>query len=198
LKYSLTPSLTLDATYRTDFAQVEVDQQQINLTRFNLFFPEKRDFFLENCRDIRVRPTTGNVGTTSSGSANLLPFFSRRIGLSSTGIPIPIIGGGRVSGQINRYDVGFLAMKTDSLGSTPSNNYVVGRVKRNLLRNSWIGTLVTSRDSTRPGDYNRVYGADAHFQLMQKLEFDSYLLRSETPGKDGRNQAAKFQTAWRD
>jgi hypothetical protein len=198
LKYSLTPSLTLDATYRTDFAQVEVDQQQINLTRFNLFFPEKRDFFLENAGTFAFGQATGNVGTTSSGSANLLPFFSRRIGLSSTGIPIPIIGGGRVSGQINRYDVGFLAMKTDSLGSTPSNNYVVGRVKRNLLRNSWIGTLVTSRDSTRPGDYNRVYGADAHFQLMQKLEFDSYLLRSETPGKDGRNQAAKFQTAWRD
>jgi len=198
MKYSLTPSLTLDGTYRTDFAQVEVDQQQVNLTRFNLFFPEKRDFFLENAGTFAFGQSTGNVGTTSSGNANLLPFFSRRIGLSSTGLPIPIIGGARVSGQIDRYDVGFLAMKTDELGSTPSNNYAVGRIKRNLLRNSWIGALVTSRDSSRPRDYNRVYGGDAHFQFMQKLEFDSYLLRSETPDKEGRNQAAKFQTAWRD
>ncbi len=196
VKYSLTPSVTLDATYRTDFAQVEADQQQVNLTRFNLFFPEKRDFFIENAGTFNFGSTGG--GTTSSGNANLLPFFSRRIGLSDAGTPIPIIGGTRVTGQINRYDVGFLAMKTDGLGSTPSNNYVVGRIKRNLFRNSWIGSLVTSRDSTIRGDYNRVYGADARFQFYQKLEFDSYILRSQTPGKSGRDQAQRFQTAWRD
>ena len=105
LKYSLTPSLTLDATYRTDFAQVEVDQQQTNLTRFNLFFPEKREFFLENA---------GTFGFGPGG--NLVPFFSRRIGLSPTGTPVPIIAGGRVSGQQSGYNVGFLAMKTESDG----------------------------------------------------------------------------------
>jgi hypothetical protein len=194
-KYSLTSSLTLDATYRTDFAQVEVDQQQVNLTRFNLFFPEKRDFFIENAGTFGFGNTSA---ATTSSSANFLPFFSRRIGLSDSGTPIPIIGGSRVTGQIRRYDVGFLAMKTDRLGTTPSNNYVVGRVKRNLLRNSWIGSIVTSRDSTVPGDHNRVYGADAHFQFYQRLEFDSFLLRSETPGKSGRDQAKKFSTAWRD
>lgn len=196
VKYSLTSSMTLDATYRTDFAQVEVDQQQVNLTRFNLFFPEKRDFFIENAGTFNFGSTGG--GTTSSGSANLLPFFSRRIGLSDAGTPIPIIGGTRVTGQVHRYDVGFLAMKTDALGSTPANNYVVGRVKRNLFRNSWIGSLVTSRDSILPGDYNRVYGADAHFQFYQRLEFDSYVLKSRTPGKTGRDQAGRFLTAWRD
>jgi hypothetical protein len=187
LKYSLTPSLTLDATYRTDFAQVEVDQQQTNLTRFSQFFPEKREFFLENA---------GTFGFGPGG--NLVPFFSRRIGLSASGTPIPIIGGGRVSGQLAGYNVGFLAMKTEKTVTTPSNNYVVGRMRRNLLRNSWVGTLVTSRDSTLSGDYNRVYGADAHFQFFDRLEFDSYLLRSDTPGKPDLNQARRLQTAWKD
>jgi Domain of unknown function (DUF5916) len=187
LKYSITPSLTLDATYHTDFAQVEADQQQVNLTRFNLFFPEKRDFFLEN------------TGTFTFGpGGNLVPFFSRRIGLSPAGTPIPIIGGARLTGQINRYDVGFITMKTDNVSLTPSNNFVVGRIKRKLLRNSYVGTLVTNRDSTVAGDYNRVYGSDAHFLFFEKLEFDSYLLGSTTPGKSGKNQARRFETGWRD
>lgn len=191
LKYSLTPSLTLDATYRTDFAQVEVDQQQVNLTRFNLFFPEKRDFFLENA---------GTFNFAGGGrGADLVPFFSRSIGLSG-GTPIPIVGGARVTGQVGQYDVGFLIMKTESddTRSIPSNGYLVGRVKRNFSTSSWIGALVTNRDSTLAGDYNRVYGADAHFQFYERLEFDSYLLRSDTPGKSGKDQARKFATAWRD
>ena len=194
LKYSLTPSLTLDATYRTDFAQVEVDQQQVNLTRFNLFFPEKRDFFLENAG-------TFNFGGTGRG-VNLVPFFSRSIGLSG-GTPVPIVGGARVTGQVGRYDLGFLTMKTESFNKDddlriPSNNYLVGRIKRNFSTSSWIGSLVTNRESTEAGDYNRVYGADAHFQFYERLEFDSYLLRSDTPGKSGKNQARKFATTWRD
>ncbi len=187
MKYGLTSALTLDATYHTDFAQVEVDQQQVNLTRFNLFFPEKRDFFLENAGTFNFGP-----------GGNLVPFFSRRIGLSAAGAPIPIIGGARVSGKVDKYDVGFLAMKTERLGSVPSNNFLVGRAKRNLLRNSWIGALVTSRDSSLAGDHNRVYGTDAHFQFFQKLDFDSYVLRSETPGRSGQNQARRFQAGWRD
>ena len=196
LKYSLTPSLTFDATYHTDFAQVEVDQQQVNLTRFNLFFPEKRDFFLENAGTFALGQAD-RFGGQGAGQ-NLIPFFSRRIGLSASGTPIPIVGGVRVSGKVNAYDVGVLEMKTDAQGATPSNNYLVGRVKRNLSSSSWIGTLITSRDSNVPGDYNRVYGADAHFQFYQKLEFDSYLLQSDTPRKSGRNQARRFQSAWKD
>ncbi len=199
LKYSLTPSLTLDATYRTDFAQVEVDQQQVNLTRFNLFFPEKRDFFLENAG-------TFSFGDTGRG-ANLVPFFSRSIGLNS-GTPIPIVGGARVTGQVGQYDVGFLTMKTERFSddgrssgdarSLPSNDYLVARVKRNFSTSSWIGSMLTNRGSTEVGDYNRVYGADAHFQFYERLEFDSYLLRSDTPGTSGKDQARKFATAWRD
>ena len=190
VKVGLTSALTLDATYHTDFAQVEVDQQQVNLTRFNLFFPEKRDFFLENSGIFNF----GQAGNTT----NLVPFFSRRIGLSAAGTPIPIIGGARVSGKVDKFDVGFLAMKTDSQGLARSNNFFVGRAKRNLLRNSWVGALVTSRDSSLAGDYNRVYGSDAHFQFWNKLDFDSYLLQSDTLGRSGRNQARRFQTGWRD
>jgi hypothetical protein len=190
VKYSLTPSLTLDTTYRTDFAQVEADQQQVNLTRFSLFFPEKREFFLENT----------NVFSFGPGG-NLVPFFSRRIGLSAAGTPVPVLAGARTSGRVaNNLNVGVLAMRTDSVGTaTPANNYFVGRARRNLLTNSWIGALGTHRDSTISGDDNRVYGGDAHFQLLaDRLEFDGYVLRSDTPGVSDRNLARRFQAGWRD
>ena len=187
LKYGITESITLDATYHTDFAQVEVDQQQTNLTRFNLFFPEKRDFFLEN------------AGTFAFGpGGNLVPFFSRRIGLSAAGSPIPIAGGARVTGKIDRFDLGMLAMKTESITGLPSNNYTVGRLKRNLLTRSHIGAIVTNRDSRTDGDYNRVYGADARFIFSDRLGFDSYILRSDTPGRTGENLARRFEVGWRD
>jgi len=195
-KYSLTPSLTLDTTYRTDFAQVEADQQQVNLSRFSLFFPEKRDFFLENSGTFVFGPGGGSGG---QGGANLVPFFSRRIGLSDDGMPTPIIGGARLTGRIGDYDVGALAMKTEEHGTTPSNNFVVGRVKRNLLTSSWIGALATSRDSSIDGDYNRVYGADANFRFYSnRLEFDGYILKSDTPGLKGKNLARRVQAGWRD
>jgi hypothetical protein len=201
LKYGLTPSLTLDGTVNTDFAQVEADQQQVNLTRFSLFFPEKRGFFLEN------------AGTFTFGNATpggpLVPFFSRRIGLNPRLAPVPILGGARVSGQVGRYDVGFLTMKSkelnplkdpdvDPLDATPSNNYVVGRIKRNLRTNSWIGALATHRDSSNQGDYNRVYGADARFQFLGRLNLDSYLLKSKTPGLTGQDQARRAGMSWDD
>ena len=190
VKYSLTPQLTLDTTYRTDFAQVEADQQQVNLTRFNLFFPEKREFFLENT----------NVFSFGPGG-NLVPFFSRRIGLSAAGTPVPVLVGARTSGRVaNSLNVGVLAMRTDKVGTTtPANNYFIGRARRNFLRNSWIGGLATHRDSSLSGDYNRVYGPDAHFQFYEdRLEFDTYLLRSDTPGKSSQNLARRFQTGWTD
>ncbi len=190
-KYGVSPSITFDATYHTDFAQVEVDQQQVNLTRFNLFFPEKRDFFLENAGTFSF----GSSG--SGGNSNLVPFFSRRIGLGPSGTPIPIVGGARLTGKVGAYDLGILTMKAESLGATPSNNYLVGRLKRNLMARSWVGGIVTNRDSTLQGDYNRVYGADAHV-VLDKLEFDSYLLKSDTPGKSGKNQARKLSALWRD
>ena len=122
LKSSVTPSLTLDATYNTDSAQVEVDDQQINLDRFNLFFPEKRPFFLENA---------GLFSVGQPGSVEI--FFSRRIGIGDSGEQIPILGGGRLSGKIGtNTNIGFLNMQTESMSAkgTPSQNFTVARVRR--------------------------------------------------------------------
>jgi hypothetical protein len=189
LKYGLTQSLTLDLTYRTDFSQVEVDQQQVNLTRFSILFPEKREFFLENSGIFRF--------ATSSKDTNLIPFFSRRIGLSPAGDPIPIVGGGRVSGKIGLYDVGVLAINTQAAGAVPSNNFLIGRVKRNVMRRSYIGALATTRNSDLAGDDNKVYGVDTNL-LFDKIEIASYLLRSDTPGKSASNQARLLSGGWID
>ena len=189
LKYGLTQSVTLDMTYRTDFSQVEVDQQQVNLTRFSIFFPEKREFFLENAGIFRF--------SRSGDRSNLIPFFSRRIGLSSTGEPIPIIGGVRTSGRVGSYEFGVLAMKTERKGASPSNNFFVGRFKRNFLRRSYVGALTTIRDSTLAGSHNRVYGADTNL-FFDKIEIGAYLLRSDTSGESGNDQARLFSLGWID
>jgi hypothetical protein len=168
-----------------------VDQDQVNLTRFNLFFPEKRDFFLENSGVF-------DFGSRAGSSGNLLPFFSRRIGLSDTGTVVPIYGGARVSGTAGRQEIGFLTMKTKHDGDKPGNDFVVGRLKRNLLQNSFIGAIVTSRDSTIAGDYNRVYGGDAVFQFFNKVDVTGYLLKSSTPGVTEDDDAKRFTAGWKD
>ena len=193
MKYGLSPSLTLDVTYRTDFAQVEADQQQVNLTRFSLFFPEKREFFIENSSVFGF----GASVRGRAGGANVIPFFSRRIGLSD-GTPIPIVGGARTSGRIGTYDVGLLSMKTESVDGRPSDHFTVGRVKKNLMESSWIGGIFTNRDSTVQGDYNRLFGLDARFRLFQRLELGSYILKSTTPGESGGDQARQLEAAWLD
>lgn len=197
LKYGVTPSLTLDATYRTDFSQAEVDQDQVNLTRFNLVFPEKREFFLENAGVFafgsRQASTSGRAG-----GENVVPFFSRSIGLSKTGSPIPIVGGTRVSGTVGKYELGVLAMKTERNGATPSSNFIVGRLKKNLFGNSFIGAIATNRDSTATRDYNRTFGTDAVFQFYGNLDVYGYILKSQTPGRAANDRAGKFATAWRD
>jgi hypothetical protein len=191
LKYGVTPSLTLDMTYRTDFSQVEADEQQVNLTRFNIQFPEKREFFLEN-------QGVFNIAATPGDAPNLLPFFSRRIGLSNEGAPLPIVGGTRVSGRAGAYDVGMLAMKTEAFDTRPSDNFVVGRVRRNLPNTSSIGAIVTSRDSVAAGNFNRVVGVDSLLRFFGKrLDVASYLLASTTPGSDAPNQARLVGAAWR-
>ena len=189
----MTQFLTLDLTYRTDFSQVEADQQQVNLTRFSLFFPEKRELFLENSGTFAFeQPINRFGGGGHFGPGDLIPSFSRRIGLIS-GTPVPIVGGARLTGQAGTYDVGALTMKTESFGDIPSSNYMVGRVKNNLLQNSWIGAIVTSRDSSEAGDYNRLYGVDSRFRFMQNLEIGSYVLQSDTPGLELTVNASYFE-----
>ena len=187
-KYSLTPSLTLDTTYRTDFAQVEVDQQQVNLTRFNVFFPEKRDFFLEN---------SGTFGFGPGG--NLVPFFSRRIGLSPAGTPVPIIGGGRVSGQVGGYNVGFLAMKTEEPGDdgveqlcrrpAPAESPEELVARRARHEPPFDGSPATSTAST---ERTPISSSSSGWSSIPTFS------GARRPARPDRNLARRFQTAWRD
>ncbi|MFN0177728.1 MAG: DUF5916 domain-containing protein [Gemmatimonadales bacterium] len=150
-KVGLTGNLTLDLTANTDFAQVEADNQQVNLSRFSLFFPEKRQFFLE-------RGDIFQVGTEDFGPSRL--FHSRRIGLAPDGSPLRIHGGARVVGRIGSLDVGALSMQTATEGGNGSENNAVIRVRRTLARGSYLGAMVTSRLPTA-GGHNVVYATDA-------------------------------------
>ncbi|HIA49876.1 MAG TPA: hydrolase [Acidobacteria bacterium] len=184
VKYSVTPSLTLDATYNTDFAQVEVDDQQINLDRFNLFFPEKRPFFLENAGLFGV----GNAGTTEL-------FFSRRIGIGPNGMALPILGGARLSGQVGgNVNVGLLSMQTEEVsGVAPSNNFTVARIRKDLPNRSNVGAILVSRqasgDLAKSDDYNRAFGIDGRWGIGQNTTINGFAARTETPGLVGLNHA---------
>jgi hypothetical protein len=174
LKFGLTPSLTLDLTYNTDFAQVEVDEQRTNLTRFPLFFPEKRPFFLEN------------AGVFSAGTPQAVDlFFTRRIGIDTAGQPVPIIGGGRVSGRVAGMTVGMLQLFTEDVkNGPPTTSYTVARVSRELSARSRVGALAVQRMATGDGDdYNRTYGIDGRIGAGQDWTFDWWGSKTETPGR---------------
>jgi hypothetical protein len=156
VKLNPTPNLTLDLTVNTDFAAVEADQQQINLTRFSLFFDEKRPFFQERA---------GIFGFDTGAERGTL-FYSRRIGLSDTGQPIPIYGGARLVGRVGTWDLGFINMQTAAYEATASENFGVLRLKRRVLNeNSFIGAMTTSRFDA-DSRYNVTYGADGLFRII--------------------------------
>ena len=192
LKYSITSGLTLDATYNTDFAQVEVDDQQINLDRFNLFFPEKRPFFLENAGAFTVA-NGGPASGRNFGQTDL--FFSRRIGISRTGQQIPILAGARLSGKVsNSVTVGLLNMQTDNLvGIATGNNFTVARARRDLPNRSSIGGLFVNRIATgsqaRTNDYNRTYAVDGRWGIGQNGFVEGFVGRTDTPGLTEREYA---------
>jgi hypothetical protein len=161
--------LTADLTWRTDFAQVEADEQQINLSRVSLFFPEKREFFLENQGAFRVGD--------QQGAHTLVPFFSRRIGLSQNGAPIPVRFGGRLTGKQGPYGVGVLMMSTDAVEpGAPGQHYVAARVSREIGRGHSIGASYFGRESG--ADINRVGGLDVHLNLRRTLDVDAFVLHS--------------------
>jgi hypothetical protein len=178
-KMGLTQSLTLDLTYNTDFAQVEVDDQQVNLTRFALFFPEKRPFFLENAGDF-------SVGTAE----NVELFFSRRIGIGANGNAVPILGGGRLTGKLAGLSVGVLNIATRNQDSLSGNNYSVARAFKELPNRSRLGAILVSRVNTDDrDDYNLTMGVDGRLGVGDKLLIDAYAARSATPGRDGADYA---------
>jgi hypothetical protein len=185
LKYSITPSLTLDLTYNTDFAQVEVDDQQVNLDRFSLFFPEKRAFFLENA---------GQFSVGNSQEAEL--FFSRRIGITN-GFAVPIEGGARLSGKIGqRTNIGVLRMSSEAVdGLASANDYSVARVSQELPNRSSIGGLFVDRqgDGSLLGnvgtDENQTYALDGRWGIKRNGLVQAWVAETKTPGRTGRDDA---------
>jgi hypothetical protein len=175
LKYSVTPSLTLDATIGTDFSQVEVDEQQINLNRFNLFFPEKRPFFLEN------------AGLFTVGEPNEIElFFSRRIGIGPAGQVIPMAGGARLSGKLGRLQVGLMDTQAEEVaGITPANNFGVARLNWELPNRSSIGGLFTSRAVTAGDDkgqpWHRTYAADGRWGIGRYGLVSGFVAQTDEP-----------------
>jgi hypothetical protein len=183
VKWTVRPSLALDLTVNTDFAQVEVDEQQINLDRFNLFYPEKRPFFLENA---------GLFTLGTPGEVDL--FFSRRIGIGPEGQVVPILGGARLSGKLGGVNVGLLDMQTRSYRDTiPASNFAVARVSRELKNRSRIGAIFVNRQATgalaAPGDNSQTYGADARLGIGRYGAVEGYVAGTRTPGLSGRDHA---------
>ncbi len=199
VKYGLTPGLTLDLTYNTDFSQVEVDQERVNLTRFPLFFPEQRDFFVENSGKFAFGDQTEREYRQGASPNDFSLFHSRSIGLVG-GRPVPILGGGRVSGGVGGWDVGMLDLRTESSEGLPAENFAVLRLRRKIANGSDVGAMFIDRSSVGGSDApgNRSYGVDANFHLLGALVLSSYAARTETPGATGDQTATRFGAAWRD
>ena len=189
VKFSVTPSITLDMTYNTDFAQVEVDEQQVNLDRFNLFFPEKRPFFLENA---------GLFSVGSAGEVDL--FFSRRIGIGSNGNIVPIIGGARMSGKAHNTNLGILSMFTDDVEASKiqKNNFTVARVNQQFGARSSLGGLVVRRKGMGdlPDDKNGTFAIDGKLGLGKKAQLSGFIAKTSTPGVTSGDHSFKFQSQY--
>jgi hypothetical protein len=193
VKWGVTPNMTLDFTINTDFAQVEADEEQVNLTRFDLFFPEKRPFFLENA-------STFQFGNPQSIDL----FFSRRIGLSglgSSGVPLDIHAGTRLSGKVGGWRVGLLDIQTGELDDpngrllAPGNNFGVARVQREVGRSSFGGIFVNRQATgSRAGsdNWNRSYGVDANIAVSQNSRVFAFIAGTTTPGAVGTDTSGRI------
>lgn len=183
LRYGLTRSLTADFTYNTDFAQVEIDEQQVNLTRFSLFYPEKREFFLESQG---IFEFGGASARTGSGDTPIM-FFSRRIGLNE-GRLVPILAGGQVIGRAGRFTLGVLDVQTEDepRAGAVATNYSAFRVRRDVLRRSSVGVIATNRSHAVAGSgANRLVGVDGAFAFYDNLYVTTYWAITDTPGDEG-------------
>ncbi len=196
-KYGVTDGLTADFTVNTDFAQVEVDEAQVNLTRFNLFFPEKREFFLEGQGifefggGMDMDTTTYYFKGEMYGGEAPVMFFSRRIGLEG-GQTVPIRGGGRLTGKAGPYSIGLLDVQTGSEinSAVDPTNFSVVRIKRDVLRRSSIGGIFTGRSVSAGGrGFSSTYGVDGIFSFYDNLNINTYLAKTDTPGRSGDDES---------
>ena len=201
--YKLTPSLNAALTINTDFSATEVDDRQVDLSRFSLFFPEKRDFFLSDA-DIFEFGRLGSISNFGSGPTfsrpsleNGRPFFSRRIGLSATGSPVDIEYGGKLSGRVGRWNLGTLAIRQDEFGEIDATDIFVGRVAANVLEESSLGVMVTDGDPRSNRD-NSLVGIDFRYLNTRlanglTLRGDAWYQQSETDGLEGDDSAYGFR-----
>lgn len=194
--YKVTPNLTSCLTLNTDFAETEVDERRINLTRFPLFFPEKRTFFLEGAGIFSFGESMG----FGFRGPDFLPFFSRTIGLSEDNVPIPIIGGIKLAGKIKDYEVGFLDVATEEYGDLPRKNFLVARIKKPLFRQSYIGAIFTY-GNPEGDERNFLAGFDLGYRTSKFLGnknfyFLVYGLKTDTEGLKGNDSAFGFSVGY--
>jgi hypothetical protein len=189
LKYGVSASLNLDVTINTDFAQAEVDDEQVNLTRFALFYPEKRDFFLENAGQF-------NVGSVSSFNRLADLFFTRRIGLSDTGETVPIIGGVRLTGKLGRNDIALMDVQTNGVFEESGENFLVARYSRNILTRSKVGALFINKAQTNGTHYNRTYAVDMTLAPHANFTVTGFLAKTETPSISTGDMAGYLNATW--
>ncbi len=185
MKYFLTSNLTADLTVHPDFAQVEADELKINVTRFPLFFPEKRGFFLE-----------GSGFFDFGLPAKVQPFFSRRIGIAS-GQEIPILIGGKLSGKAGDYGLGLLSVQTKEKEGEPETNYSILRIKKDILERSYIGMIAVNKEPDK-GNHNRTFGADLYLTFFDYLYLNSFFMKTDTEGISADEKAGFLSVAWRD
>ncbi len=193
LKYAVTNGTTLDLTVNPDFAQVEVDNQVVNLDRFSLFFPEKREFFLENQGVFQI----GTMGKApeSLDPEDVVVFYSRRIGLSANRNPVPILGGARLTGRVGAYQVGLLNLETGEGDGQSLENDSTFRIKRDVFARSEIGAFLLNRQGAeRPT--NRAYGVDAILRPRNDLLFNLLYTKTDTPGTGSDDAAARAEVEY--
>jgi hypothetical protein len=205
LKYAVTQGLAADLTINTDFAQVEADEQQVNLTRFSLFFPEKREFFLENQGTFSFGGVQlgGNFNNNNNNQTAPTLFYSRRIGLNqfSPGQSrvVPLDVGGRLSGRAGRFSLGVVSAQTSDeapelVNPARSTNFSVVRVKRDILRRSSVGLIATGRSVAQNGvGRNLAYGVDGTFAFYDNLSINTYWAKTESDGLKGDDTSYRAQ-----
>jgi RluA family pseudouridine synthase len=202
IKAGITPSLTFDATINPDFAQAEADEQQVNLTQFSLFFPEKREFFLENAGIFYfgdIPRNSRSVARFRPPEEDLLLFFSRRIGLNDAGEQQGLHGGVRLTGRAGGFTLGLMTMQSKQEDGRPSTNYTVARVRRDLFRSSDVGAIIISREPNGDSaDFNRVVGVDTNFRFFRNLSINGFFARSESRGVTTDQDSAKASLGWED
>ncbi len=194
VKWGATPNLTADLTYNTDFSQVEADDERINLSRFSLFFPEKREFFLENAGIFEFG--TG-AGASARGlvSGSVVGFHSRSLGISEDNEEVPLHGGARLTGKLGSWTLGLLSMQSRSTDDLPSNNFSVVRLRRDLGSRSTVGVLATNRQAGGH-DYNRQLGLDARWAVNANTTLDAWWMQTSTPGLEGDEWAGQARLGW--